>query len=223
MSLLGPAVVAIWNDVVPEGRDEFYEWHNHEHMPERLSIPGFLRGRRYQAIDAKPEYFTLYEAEAASVLSGPHYLERLNNPTPATRHVIPNYFRNMVRGVCGVRFSAGVGIGGSIMTLRLAPEPGRESELERHLAGVLPRMADMPMIAGAHLCIADPSASTIRTSERDSHGAAVPEWLVLIEAVTPESATAACDALVAGDLQRAGASAGMERGLYRLEICLTKP
>ena len=104
MSLLGRAVVAIWNDVAPEGRDEFYEWHNHEHMPERAGIPGFLRGRRYQAGDAKPEYFTLYEAADASVLSGPDYLERLNNPTPATRRVIPNYFRNMVRGVCGVRF-----------------------------------------------------------------------------------------------------------------------
>ena len=130
MSLLGQAVVAIWNDVAPEGRDQFYEWHNHEHMPERVGIPGFLRGRRYRAVEAAAEYFTLYEAENASVLTGPHYLKRLNDPTPATRIVIPNYFRNMVRGVCGVRFSVGVGIGGVIVTLRLAPEAGRESEIE---------------------------------------------------------------------------------------------
>jgi hypothetical protein len=223
VSLLGEAVVAIWNDVAPEGRDQFYEWHNHEHMPERVGIPGFLRGRRYHAIDAAPAYFTLYEAESASVLTGPHYVERLNSPTPATRHIIPAHFRNMIRGVCNVRFSAGVGIGGSIVALRFAAKPGREGELERHLAGVLPASAAMPMIAGAHLCVADASASTIQTSERKSHGAAVPDWLVMIEGTTPESANAACDALLASDLQRAGAGEETVRGLYGLEICLTKP
>ena len=222
MSLLGAAVVAIWNDVAPEGRDQFYEWHNHEHMPERVGIPGFLRGRRYRAIDAAAEYFTLYEAEDAAVLTGAHYLERLNNPTPATRTVIPNYFRNMVRGVCNVRLSAGVGMGGSIATLRFGVEAGRDAELERHLAAVLAETAKAPMIAGAHLCLADAAASTIQTAERKSHGAAVPDWLVMIEGVTPESASAACDGLLASDLQRAGTSVPIERGVYRLEICLTK-
>lgn len=222
MSLLGAALVAIWNDVAPEGRDQFYEWHNHEHMPERVGIPGFLRGRRYRATDAGPEYFTLYEAESAAVLTGPHYLERLNNPTPATRTVIPKYFRNMVRGVCNVRLSAGVGIGGSIVTLRFGAEIGRSAGLERHLTKLLPPIAALPMIAGAHLCVADTAASTIQTAERNSHGAAVPEWLVMIEGVNPESANAACESLLAGDLRRGGASGEIVRGLYRLEICLTK-
>ena len=223
MSLLGQAVVAIWNDVTPEGRDQFYEWHNHEHMPERVGIPGFLRGRRYHGDDAAPAYFTLYEAESTSVLTGPHYLERLNNPTLGTRTVIPKYFRNMVRGVCNVRLSAGVGMGGSIATLRLRAEPGGEGDLERHLTSLLRANANMPMIAGLHLCIADTDASTIQTTERKSHGATVPDRLVMIEAVTPESASAACDALLASGLQHAGASTGIERGLYRLEICLTSP
>jgi hypothetical protein len=223
VSLLGQAVVAIWNDVAPEGREPFYQWHNHEHMPERVGIPGFWRGRRYHAVDATPAYFTLYEAENTSVLTGSHYLERLNNPTPATRAVIPKYFRNMVRGVCTVRLSAGVATGGSIVTLRFGAEPGRDAELERHLAALLPGMASMPMIAGAHLCVADAAASTIQTAERKTHGAGVPDWLVMIEAVTPESASAARDVLLASNLARAGASAEIKRGLYRLEICLTKP
>jgi hypothetical protein len=221
VSLLGQAVVAIWNDVAPEGRERFYEWHNHEHMPERVGIPGFLRGRRYHAADAAPEYFTLYEAEIASVLTGPHYLERLNNPTPATRHVIPNYFRNMVRGVCNVRLSSGVGVGGAMLTLRFAVEAGRGAALEAHFATWLPAIANLPMIAGAHFCKADPAGSTIDTAERKSHGAAVPDGLVMIEGVTSESVNAACDTLLA-DLQHAGGSAALERSVYRLEICLER-
>jgi hypothetical protein len=49
MSILGQGFVAIWNGIAPEGREEFYEWHNREHMPERVGIPGFRRGRRYTA------------------------------------------------------------------------------------------------------------------------------------------------------------------------------
>jgi len=49
MSLAGQGVVAIWNGIAPEGRAEFFEWHNREHMPERVGIPGFRRGRRYIA------------------------------------------------------------------------------------------------------------------------------------------------------------------------------
>src|SRR3954451_16430747 len=106
MSLLGGAVVAIWNDITPEGRDNFIEWHNREHIPERVAIPGFLRGRRYRADEGAPEYFTLYEARDSDVLVGADYLERLNNPTPWTKEATA-HFRNTVRGVCTNVFSAG--------------------------------------------------------------------------------------------------------------------
>ncbi|MEN3384104.1 MAG: hypothetical protein V7608_4148 [Hyphomicrobiales bacterium] len=221
MALRGHGAVTIWNDVAPEGLAEFYEWHHREHMPERVSIPGFLRGRRYAAVRGAPEFFTLYEATGTDVLAGPHYLERLNNPTPLTRHVIPKYFRNMVRGVCDVRFSAGVGDGGWLITLRFAAEAEREHQLSRHLMEVLPAINEMPTILGAHLCVADARASTIETSERKSHGAAVPQWLVMIEGATPDGADAACDRLLARELMQHGAKAQMERGLYALQISLT--
>lgn len=223
MGLLGQGAVAIWNDVVPEGLGEFYEWHHREHMPERVGIPGFLRGRRYIAVRGAPEFFTLYEATRTDVLAGPHYLERLNNPTPLTRHVIPKYFRNMVRGVCEVRFSAGVGQGGFLLTLRFAAQVRREDELLRHLVGVLPGIHEMPTILGAHLCVADAGASTIETSERKSHGAAVPAWLVMIEGATADGVEAACDRMLANDFGRHGAEPAMERGLYQLQISLMPP
>jgi len=42
--MLGRAAVAMWWDVPPDVRAEWEDWHSHEHMPERLGIPGFLRG-----------------------------------------------------------------------------------------------------------------------------------------------------------------------------------
>jgi len=218
MSLLGQGVVAIWNAVAPEGRDEFYEWHNREHMPERVGIPGFLRGRRYVAVGAL-DFFTLYEATSTAVLAGPHYLQRLNNPTPATRRVIPNFFRNMVRGVCQVRASVGAGEGGFLLALRFACVAGRHAELSDHITQALPGIVAMAEVLGAHLCVADVAASTIQTTERKSHGAAVPDWLVMIESVSAAGVNAAADKMMEG-LAPHGASA-IERGLYQLEISLT--
>ena len=82
--LCGQAVVAIWNDMTDAGRAEFYAWHVTEHMPERIGIPGFLRGRRYRAIDPQthPEFFTLYELETFSVTTGRDYLGRPNALNP---------------------------------------------------------------------------------------------------------------------------------------------
>jgi hypothetical protein len=67
-------------------------------------LTGFLRGRRYVAEHGTPEYFTLYEAASASVLTGPAYLERLNSPTPWTKTSTAD-FRNTVRGVCQTQYS----------------------------------------------------------------------------------------------------------------------
>ena len=41
------AAVAMWWDIAPEVQSEWEDWHTREHMPERLSIPGFLRGSRW--------------------------------------------------------------------------------------------------------------------------------------------------------------------------------
>src|ERR1700745_2860715 len=74
MSLAGQGVVGIWNGIAPEGRTEFFEWHNREHMPERVGIPGFRRGRRYIAKYGEPEFFTLYETDSPEGLAGTDYL-----------------------------------------------------------------------------------------------------------------------------------------------------
>jgi hypothetical protein len=86
---------------------------------------------------------------------------------------------------------------------------------------VLPGINEMPAVCGAHLCVADTRASTIETSERKSHGAAVPEWLVMIEGATPDGTGAACDRLQ-NDLPQRGARPEMLRGLYQLQISLSR-
>ena len=104
--MLGKAAVAMWWDIAPEVRAEWEDWHTREHMPERLSIPGFLRGTRWIAASGQPSYFVLYEAERLETLTAGTYLERLNNPTPWSLKMMPHH-RNMVRSLCEVRDDLG--------------------------------------------------------------------------------------------------------------------
>jgi hypothetical protein len=46
--------MAVWNDVEPGHEAEFDTWYMHQHIPERLGVPGFLEARRYEAIDGSP-------------------------------------------------------------------------------------------------------------------------------------------------------------------------
>jgi hypothetical protein len=219
MSLLGRAVVAIWNDILPKGRANFIEWHNRQHIPERVGIKGFLRGRRYIARRGTPEYFTLYEAEDEAVLSGPEYLERLNNPTPWTREATQP-FRNTVRGVCGTSFSTGSGDGGLLATIRFGAEPGKEDELAGRLKLMLADISQMPAISGAHLCVADGKASAIETQERKGREVGVPDWIVLIEGSWASTIDDAVDRLTASSLISFGAQGAVESGVYGLEFSL---
>lgn len=226
MSLAGQGVVAIWNDITPEARANFYEWHNREHMPERTGIPGFLRGRRYIARQGTPEYFTLYETDSPEVLSGADYLQRLNNPTEWTRRSVTG-FRNVSRSLCRVALSLGAGQGGSLVTLRYDVAPGREDSQRQLLAQrILPGLVDRPGIVGAHLCIADQGASGIETAEKRARAdrTLIPNWVVMIEGGgEPELLDATCaEALPDAALIAAGADAPIERGLYVLQYSRVK-
>jgi hypothetical protein len=222
MSLAGLGAVAIWHDLLPEARDDFHEWHNREHMPERVGIPGFRRGRRYVAISGEPEFFNLYEADSPETLAGQDYLNRLNSPTAWTQRVIPS-FRNVARAICRVAFTNGVGSGGVMLTLRFAiDDAGRESTLDALRRRVLPPLVYRKGVTGLHLCLADEAASNVETAERKTRANAtvVPSWIVLVEGISVPDVDGAADDLVPA-LAAHGADAP-ERAVYRLEFTRLK-
>jgi hypothetical protein len=128
-------VLAIWNDCAPEGEEHYERWYKSEHMQERVGVPGFRFGRRYErAGDADRRFFTYYEVENAGVLSSPAYVTRLENPTPWTTESM-KYFRNMSRTVCDIKCSVGDLIGSHAVVLRadqsMSPTPGAGQVMQR--------------------------------------------------------------------------------------------
>src|SRR3954468_21529432 len=100
MDAKNAGILAIWNDCPPGRRAEFEAWYQGEHLPERLAVPGFLFGRRLEAVSGSPRFFTFYVTETPDVLTCAPYIERLNNPTPLTQAVMSGGLKNTSRPLC---------------------------------------------------------------------------------------------------------------------------
>ena len=222
MSLLGEGALVIWNDVAAGSEGEFDRWHIKEHMPERLAVPGFLRGRRYTADSDHPRYFTLYETTSTETLGSAPYLARLNDPSPWSRELFP-LWRNTTRTACRVTASLGQGIGGCVATVELGAEPRRDRELREWLTElVLPRLVEHQDVVGVHLCEADVPVSQIATEEkRDRSGSdTVARWVVLVEGSAAGPVAAVGREFLAAELLcQHGGTAGWS-GIYRLAYAL---
>ena len=200
----GTAAVAIWCDVDLQIKDEFDDWHAHEHMPERLAIPGFLRGSRWVSVDGRNAYFVLYEIESLAVLTAGPYLERLNDPTPWSTKMMPHH-RNMVRSLCRVESSFGAGLGEVLLTVRLKAQ----ASVER--LSILPARRGLVAAHLLHDAGAVQGAPTTEQKLRGGDQAA--DWIVLVNGYDIDAV-----ALAAEELD--GAASGAIARVYKLAYTL---
>ena len=224
MSLLGRGVVAIWNGIKPEAEDEFLRWHVHEHIPERVSIPGFLRGRRYVAIDGTPKYFNFYETAQTSDLVSAAYLAALNRPSEWTETVVSS-FVDTSRTICDVVWTGGVGEGALIETLKLETVLDATEFRLRLAEAVLSPLTDEPGVVGVHLLEGRGGPGSPDTAERRLRGGQdeVAAWVLLVEAVRHDVIERLRRKQLADHrLSEQGIAGTLRRGFYALQFSLTK-
>jgi hypothetical protein len=217
MSLLGQGVVAIWHGLQDEGRRNFYEWHNSEHMPERAAIRGFLRGRRYIDRNQPAELLTLYETHDTDVLTSREYLERLNAPTPWTVDSV-RAFTNISRALAEVVFSRSSGDGAVVRAIKFDVRgddaAGIRDRLIQRLQSI--RLADG--VVGVHLCATKLDASAIKSVEKKDQVLAQPAaWTVLIEYGAELQAIGAEHPMVADVLGPEPDITGLKSNLFHLQ------
>lgn len=223
MALAGRAVMINWSDVPAEHRAEYYAWHDREHMEGRLRVPGFQRGRRHLALAADRDIFNIYEVDDLAVLTSGPYQALTENPSEATRRV-GKLIVNAVRALAHVRYSAGLGVGTFVHTLRFDALPGREQGLGDHLReDALPHLAGQPGIVAVHCCVADDAASNVVTPERKGRPTAVPRWSIIVEGIAADGVRDTVAAAVTDEsLRAAGAAGAVARGTYVLQRVLAR-
>lgn len=75
-------------DYSPVAEDEFHDWYDTEHIPERSRIPGFLCCRRWLSVEDAKVSMTTYDLASIDVLRSAQYLAiGYENNSPWTRRV----------------------------------------------------------------------------------------------------------------------------------------
>ena len=164
--MFGKGFLVSWNDIEAAVETEYRSWHSKEHMPERLSIPGFTLGRRYIDLAAPANrYLTVYEACKVDIFASEAYRSRLASPSPATTRMSLK-MKNFVRRICRTVASNGMAIGGAAVVIRLQRKNNRDNAAAAALTQALYAENEA---AAAHFGTVDDQMSSLRSDRLQSH------------------------------------------------------
>lgn len=112
--------------------EEFQDWYDNEHVPERMRIEGVLSGERLVCVDGWPRYVALYDLLSLDILDGDGYCAVSgDNFSPWSKRIL-----SKVRGqyrAAGVQVYPGNAVCGRFASMTLLRyrdiEPKREGEL----------------------------------------------------------------------------------------------
>jgi hypothetical protein len=199
-----PGILAIWNDVTPGREADFDAWFQGEHLVERLGVPGFRFGRRHEAVSGAPRFFVFYVTDGPEVLTSKTYLERLDNPTPMTRMIMSEVFKNMNRTLCRRVARRGDFRGSHAVTVRF-----NEAVDEAALTRRMDELAKDHAVAAAELWIAADAGAPVSMEEKLRGGDKKIKACLMVDTLRQQPAEA-LGARLAKDFPQA------EVGVYRV-------
>ena len=88
--MTSPAMLIVTMQPPTDMEDEFNDWYDTEHFPQRRSLPGFGECARWVCVEGWPRYLALYDMHSAAAVETPEYLACSGaGATPWSRRVLP--------------------------------------------------------------------------------------------------------------------------------------
>jgi len=85
-----PALLMVSMEPPATLEDEFNDWYDTEHFPQRLALPGFTSGSRWVCVDGWPRWLALYDlVSEAAVRSDAYRSVSGAQSTPWSRRILP--------------------------------------------------------------------------------------------------------------------------------------
>jgi hypothetical protein len=117
--------------------EEFNDWYDTEHFPQRRALPGFLTASRWVCLDGWPRWAALYDLDSTAVLETPEYRAVSGaNSTPWSKRVLPRTL-GRERLVYGQDAADGALTRTDSVRLVIARYPGRLAAPDASPAGCL--------------------------------------------------------------------------------------
>lgn len=132
-----PGILFVWTNVDSAHERDFNRWYDREHVEERIRIPGFVSGTRYQSKQGPRKYLGLYRTTSLEAFQTPAYYKAFQHQTPWSV-VNLKRMQDPMRRVCTIDAETGVGTGAWLAILRLGSgaignDPSKVAELGKTL------------------------------------------------------------------------------------------
>ena len=136
-------------DFTNVAEDEFHDWYDTEHVPERLAVPGFINAERWIGSANPRQSVALYDLDSVGVLHSPPYLAvGGDNGTPWTKRVTgrtTSLIRLEGEQILPGDALAPVGQAAALLLIAMNAAPDREHEFnEWYNTEHLPALAAVP-------------------------------------------------------------------------------
>ncbi len=131
----------------PTMEEEFQDWYDTEHFPERAGCEGFVTAQRMLCLDSFPRYLALYDLSSRAVLEGPGYAAIARNRYSFwTKRIIPRMWGHY-RAEADQIFPGQARLGANGVPTRLALwrfSGVPESQVQAIVEGVCASVANTP-------------------------------------------------------------------------------
>ncbi|MBO0802748.1 MAG: hypothetical protein J2P25_06695 [Nocardiopsaceae bacterium] len=124
-----------YTDPGPVPDDEFHDWYDNEHLPARLTVPGFASAARYRAADGQaPPWLAVYEIEPGT-LDTPAYKALYAHQSDREKSLMPRLATLERREYektdewPAARPAGSGGPGPAILIVSISVPPGAEGDL----------------------------------------------------------------------------------------------
>jgi len=226
-------LLAIWAGIDSDYVAEYRKWQNCQHMTERVTIPGFYVGRRYQGVHGEAYFLMMYETSDTKVLKSAPYLNAINNATPWTREALSHYqdtVRAIYRLICTIGKEPSTDAPYILVVKFDCDTESGAALFNLYKDEYLPKMCAVEGIHRGRLYEVDLEVSNIKTNERRIHGAGPgrERFLALFEMASPDitSSEAWKEAQLPGDqdsIERSGKPENMSQELFWLDFMMYAP
>jgi hypothetical protein len=167
-------LLAIWARIDSDYVVEYRKWQNCQHMTERVTIPGFYSGSRYQGSLEDNYFLMMYETDDSKVMNSKSYLHAINNATSWTREALSHYhdtIRAIYRLICSYGEKPSTDAPYILAVKFDCESTAGINAIHPYQEKYMPDMCAARDIYRGRLYEVDFEVSNIKTSERKIHGA----------------------------------------------------
>ncbi|CAI1630179.1 Uncharacterised protein [Serratia quinivorans] len=169
-------------DVAAQDEADFNKWYDREHVEERVRVPGFLSGTRYQALQGGRKYLGLYKTESLASFTSAAYRAAFTEQTPWSVASLDK-MRDPMRRVCAVEAVTGQGCGSHLTIVTL--EPAQPQVLKACIKHLGSQLAELPGFVRSSLLSPDADLSSPLPKEPRENRRLLP--MMLIESSSAEA------------------------------------